>query len=313
MKNIIILMIVAQFLYSCNSNKEPFSDKLAIEISYEDVNGNFVNQATGTSFTVSANRSIIIMPNIGGEDGFGSDNLQDVVKTLEITAENSGGIETCIFMPLELLGNAATIEYPIAENTKLTFTLTSVDNEVSEVGPIEFTVNATNTSINGGAAIRIEGDLSIWNPRFFAPILSPVTQSTFGHSYHLGTKDDGFLSPKMAVLAAANQNGTIHLISPSEFSNFNTYADYNTRFGCWNVTKIETYYGAMELSDDETINDFNNYAGLDTLSFSNNQYSVPVVANTYFKFETEEGKKGLGKFRNLQNPEGADFVFQMQR
>lgn len=310
-KNTLILLALFAVVVSCEKEEEePFSDKFEVTITYknwfDDGGANVTNYTAG--MTVPTGTQLAINTNFGGEQGTG-EGIE--LSTLEVTRETQSGTTTCLFTDVKNSNYSGLVE-PIYENTTYTFTLTSAAGEVATQGPFEIKV------ANDEKILTFQDRFNAYSStyrRFFSSTFGATVSTQIYDLDGIFTIDhDNFRFIDFGVTADAN--GNLFVSSPSKFESLgmNTdLSDYNCNY---RKTVFQPYTGSIDFSGVVSIFDENTltYADLETeIVLTTPSESIEIVDGGHFMFETAEGKKGIGMFRNVVAGVSSDFVLVYQR
>ena len=303
MKKLLLLPFLGLALFSCKQEEEePFSEKLSIAMNYEDASGTWIYQSEATEITVRSGSYLDLSYGIGGEDGFGSSSITDIVQSFEYTVEDANGTNTCTLLDLADASNAANLAYPIRGDVKLTFTITSKDGETAVKGPFTITTSSKKEVINDGAGPSLDN--------FFVPIGPNVSyRPNYNKQSYVGLFINSY-----PILSYGSKDGKDYLISPSELGNYTPASEFYTANSCgWRTVKLMPYTGSLDLDELNYGTEVYGYDALDSITITNPVSAIEVVPGEKFLFETAEGLKGIGKFSSSQTAGVAAFVFECQR
>lgn len=313
LKSVLLITLISTITFSCKKKKdeEPFSDKFKMTMQWRNLFDNIDNQDGGNTITVPSGSNLIFFSEVGGKEGLG----KLTITSFEITREKASGTSTSKFLPSNR-GTNSLME-PVYENTKYTFTIKASDGSVATQGPFIVNVNTDSKTIIasprgsfGNSALRVYGN-------GYKEIYS-TTYRTQGleHLYDVAFEGD-IVNPHFfdfGLIKDASNN--LFLLSPSLFDSLNLMPEFNEYRNSFRHTRFEAYTGTIDLLN------LSNTNALNTLTFNSLQNDLNITSNSgkiqvqdgaQFMFKTAEGKKGIGRFKNVVAGVSTELILVFQR
>lgn len=313
LKSALSIALVCTLISSCKKkeDEEPFSEELAITMQWRNLFDNINNTNGGNSVTVPSGSTLIFDISIGGKDS----KLKQTVSSFEVTRVTSSGSKTSKFSDNDALGSLRV--EPVFENTQYTFTMKSSDGATATQGP--FIVNVNNDSKTiiantygsfGNSALRVYGNgyKEIYSTTYRTQAIEHLYDVAFEGKY---------VNPyffDFGLIKDASNN--LFLVSPSLFDSLNLMPEYIGYGNSFRRTRFEAYSGTIDLLNLSSTN------ALNTLTFNSLQNDLNIISNSgkiqvqngaQFMFKTAEGKKGIGRFKNVVAGVSTELILVFQR
>jgi hypothetical protein len=306
------ILLIALTISCKKKDEEPFSEKFKVELTFKNWfdDPSTVLNYSGTSMTVASGTTVYVNTSFGGEEGTG-EGIE--LASLEVTRTTASGTTTCLFTDKDNV-NYSGLSEPIFENTTYTFKLTSASGEVATQGP--FVVNVANDQ----QVLTFQDNLNAYSDtykRFFSTSYSDnVTDNIYdlNGTVNVLTKNVNLRHIDFALTKDANNN--LFLTSPTQFETLGMLPDYSAYSCNYRRTIFQTYTGTIDFSSVNSIFSENTltFANLSNdLTITGTSESIPVVNGGHFMFQTAEGKKGIGHFKNVVAGASTDLIIVFQR
>lgn len=306
------ILLIALTISCKKKDEEPFSDKFKVELTFKNWfdDPSTVLNYSGASITVASGTTVYVNTSFGGEEGTG-EGIE--LASLEVTRTTASGTTTCLFTDKDNV-NYSGLSEPIFENTTYTFKLTSASGEVATQGP--FVVNVANDQ----QVLTFQENLNAYSDTYKRFFSTSYSDNVSDNIYDLNgtvnvlTKNVNLRHIDFALTKDANNN--LFLTSPTQFETLNMLPEYSAYSCNYRRTIFQAYTGPIDFSSVISIFSENTltFANLSNdLTITGTSESIPVVNGGHFMFQTAEGKKGIGHFKNVVAGASTDLIIVFQR